>query len=690
MEHAHLSPWDERLALTEPVENPDAQAGLNEVLHTVFADTTTQLPRLVAQVRTTLGLAPEGMAALADLSRFRYLPLEQDATGPKSALEKYAAILQAWRVRGVSVGIREQLLELLAPDTSIDAFYTRAFVDVGPTTFRKHLSSFWTTLQQRKSAPASVPKPVSQYGELMGHVDALYPHQQADAEAVELRQRREHFAQTAWIADSQQHYDARNLEGVLARMHMFVEQHCWRKFGAGVTTKILREKFALGHHEARQFVNGELISLSSMQKIVTTLGVAAPTDWEPEWQAAVATEEARQTFAKQYAQVFAGTGFSLVDVAAWLDVQPTRGEAGENFRPDQVVRAALQQNINAAGVSPAAMIAVATADAATRSTLLRAYRDERTRHYIRSGSWLRGPGLHARIEREWAGEGTSIARILPMYNKGLRKKVVAKNMQLYEEQRKNHGIDPERLLEVLGDIAQERVEAALERKAAAELALLGEETVRGFVMAAVLRNKGAATVAAAMEDAAGSAAERLTAREILDITEGKLIPSLPVLRSMATALEYDQLPPAVSQEWLSAYPLWLRERKEQPVTHPLARVLATMIARVQAGSVRSFYDDRYLGGAPSQASMHARRFFSGEADMLDAHVVLSTVLAAGYEHESMPYLLAQQLSQNNGNIPAAIKALEALGLEPEQRTPQHLIGLTADECTPPDAETESR
>jgi hypothetical protein len=170
----------------------------------------------------------------------------------------------------------------------------------------------------------------------------------------------------------------------------------------------------------------------------------------------------------------------------------------------------------------------------------------------------------------------------------------------------------------------------------------------------------------------------LSAPNIQAVADGTLVPSLPVLRNLAKMMN-KRLPQEVQNDWFARFPEYLRTREHDPVTSALGRVLYTMIGRMESGSTRRFFEQRYTGGVPSHASMALYKMVK-EGKRPNEHIVASTTLSAGYKASSLQYKLALALHASKGNVTQALATIQDdLDQLDGPVTPTELIGLTPKE-----------
>lgn len=656
--HALSGPVDVEQPLLLPPDEAEATE-LNPLLEHVFAETSTALPKLIAQVRTQLRLQPEAMAQAAGLSAYRYAPTERDAPdATKGTIDRYTGVLNAWRVRGVSEDVREQCLRLLNGDTTLYAFYLRMGADLGFETVNGQIPNIWTRWQQRVKVPDGLPPAVPNVLEVLTHVATAYATtDDAPKELQERYRQRREEADRLWQAEAEVMYEARTIPAPLRRFLVAAERYLAVEHHCTLTAKALREHLGFSLPQAQRLLICESVPWDAVELAVGDVGLGTDVGFARAWLDMVAEDEARDSYERGVYQALGRRGYTLADCARWLGI--TTDGSKDQSRADNVVRTALDQGTNSAQVPPCALIALVAADAADGDRLTEVYRRDRERYYRRTGSWLRGPGLELRLRREWAGEGVALKPLADYLRGVLSKPVTEKQLQQMEE-KPDQADDAVRaeVLSALDALAAQRIRMACERRSIEERETeerLGWKSVRSLTAAIMEVHGGAKPVSRLLRAEAEEQSLWLSAADVQRVAEGTLVPPLPVLCRLAQVGGNRPLPGRVTDTWFHAYPAWLRDRPQDPVLSTLARMLLTMIARVDAGNPRAFYEQRYLGGVGSHASMRLHKLAVGEKDSLPREQVENTALSAGYEPGTLPYLLALSVHACRGNVALAIE-----------------------------------
>jgi len=145
----------------------------NARLETVFAETHTDLPKLMASVRWSIFQMSYGdYAKEAGMSTNGYRPMEEDGGDRQPHRIKYTKLLKLWRENAISPGIREQMLELLHEDKEDDTytFWSRVGYELGHAVVEESYPGFYNQQWQHKQRGV-VQKGIT-FVEMM---DQLYP-----------------------------------------------------------------------------------------------------------------------------------------------------------------------------------------------------------------------------------------------------------------------------------------------------------------------------------------------------------------------------------------------------------------------------------------------------------------------------------------------------------------------------------
>ena len=392
-------------------------AELNAMLKKVFAENKTDLPKLIAQVRTSLGLLPNQLADSIDMARFRYKATEKDLPGAytRKEGERYTDMFAAWRLKAVSEGVREQCLQLLIGEATLDGLYQRMGVDIGGKEMENRIPNIWSRLLQRKNFPEGFPPTVPDFLEVLQHVDQLYPEvmeneQNVPPLAVERRRARIAEATTLWETEKWNGLRIRALPEPLIRLHVALEQRIATEHQQPMTLKFAHEIYGVSSPILQKLLNGEMVPWEDVKPLAEALGLTVGASYRTEWEEQYDIEFHRPKFRDAFFTALSERGYSLNDLARWLGISSESESL--RFRADNVIRSVLDENVNSSQVPIAALIALVAKDDKEKDQLTKAFNEERTLYYRRTGSWLRGEGLHMRLERELAGEGVDLEQLI--------------------------------------------------------------------------------------------------------------------------------------------------------------------------------------------------------------------------------------------------------------------------------------
>ncbi len=668
----------------------------NTALKNVFAEAETLLPRLVASVRWSILRRPYRDFALASgLSPNGYKPMEKDTpSGSPVHRSKYTRLLRYWSDSGVSVGVREQLLDLLTnPDLlqldgkckdllsaieymrkqslhllgveEMNAFYHRIGYDCGHGAVEKRFPSFYNAIWQREKT-----RTVPDCLEVLRVVGTMYRGRSEEVRRMRALRRAQGIA--VWSEAQSNQYLERMIEEPLANFLVMLERDLASEHGVTLTSLNLRDHYGFSPLHAEQLTQLELIEGEAIEDIVRRL---MPKKEVPaflqQWNAACDIERKRQSFGTLGKAAMEERGYTAADLAQLLGVQAPeeRGKAGKSdrsqrYRPDGEVRDVLFRNHVSRQISVGALIKVIARDDAHADELREAYFRHRERFFRRNGSSLRGDGLRMRILRELANVGMNdLARcFLPKRKHRDRVSVREKNKELQRLERdegKAHRIRYADVFHILEGIADERSEEALVR-----VQQLGEmhEVLKQFTsVQQMARNliagmKGANRVSEMMRDIARNDSEWLRADVITDIAEGNYVCALPQLRAMAKGTLDVSLPLEVVRDWYERFPLQLMKGAMNfgTVTRILPRVLCTLIASREAEPIR-FYKDRVPGIVPTLGTKYMRQLEAGES--VEWRHLHKTLLGTGQGPQDIPYLLVRGLYENDGDLDKVLPKL---------------------------------
>jgi hypothetical protein len=642
-------------------------------------------------------------------------------------MSKYTKLLTYWKKQGISLGIREQLLDLLTcPDLlqldpsckdllssitfirtrmlhvieaeHIDAFYHRLGYDLGHEQVRERCRAclgsmgdiYNTSWQRRKTGT------IPTYVEIRNIVDALYANRSKAGKA--LRHLRHEQGEGLWMEAKRHQYKERGIEAPLAEVLIAIEKDLATRFRETVTHRALQERYGLGPLHAARLIQSELIEGDAIDPVLGhVVDPSSRRTLRKTWGEAYALEKVRPSFGKLCAAAMEERGFTAADLAKILGVAPPeeRGkqkkERKQRFRPDSDVRGVLFSHHTSSQIAVEAIIHVLSHDEDEARLLREAYVAERERFYRRKGDWIHGQGLTMRIWRELANVdmNTLAQHFLPEKKHNDRKAVRQKNQELQRLERqegKRHTISFKDVQRVLQDIAQERAEEALARLQsfdAADESLKNFSTVREMAKNLIRYCKGGAKeISQIMRDMARNDSEWLRSDLITAMGEGTFVSALPPLRVMAQGTIDAVLPEDVLRDWHERFPLQLQKGVVDfgKVHRPLARVLSTLIARLEANPIR-FFADRVPGIVPTLGTKYLRQLDVGES--VEWRHLHKCLLGMGVRSQHPLYQFVQTLHANNGDVAATLEVMtpihRAEGLEIH---PMNFPGLTAEELAP--------
>ncbi len=704
---------DERMPLRRPIQLSDKKykgaAGrsirtTNQLVGEVFAETTTVLPKLIAQVRMKLGLSRGKFAKAGGMSSNGYKPMEKDlGEGKKPHFIKYTKALNVWRRRGISEGVREQCLDLLSGKNNLYDFYHELGYDLGHENVKKKIPKIFNTLwQRRKSRRLSVPD----FNDVLNHVSLLYPEPPAVEasderyeKAViggERRRRRLDQAEGIWTDEKKKQLEERGLEKPLQEFLIALERHFTHEHGTNVTLATLAEHCGFGPKHSAMLTRGELIPWESVEPMVQKL--FPEQKWsrlEGQWRFALRKEQKRESFASEYVKAMEACEFSFATVGRLLDVRSpeARGKKGkknrrQRYRPDAEVRSMVYDNSLSSQVDVDSLIAVvAPNNPKLRTRLTELYALERKRCFHRTGSGLEGEGMEMKIMRERAGVSMKVLAPHFLPANADHKEIRKKNLELQRlerAERKEHAIGFPEVMKILKRIADEKVATSLHRlEHQDEISedLLQWDSVADMAAKLVKAKKGARNVSQLMREKAPTDAHWLRSDLILAMIMKGYVPPLHALRHMSASVVAKNLPPAVEQDWHDAFPASLRDRQEHPMQDPLARILTTVIARVEAGAAKKFYQDRARQEDPSKASQKLHQL-QRYGERPEIEFVEATMLAAGFGRGTIMFKLVQAVHKHK-RLNDALREIAPLVHERGiQVSPMEFIGLTQDELRP--------
>lgn len=691
----------------------------NTVLETIFRETRTQLPKLVASVRWSQLRYPYREFAIAcGMSPNGYKPMEQDQK-PRSAphREKYTKLLHFWEKQGISSGIREQLLDLLTvpellethPESAdvldamrhmrseaelvlgidhMTAFYHRIGYDVGHDSVEAKFHGFYNTAWQRERTGT-----VPDYRALLELVHTMYAGR-GDAK-TRMRTLRLQQAEVVWEGVKRKQYLDRTLEPVLADMLIAMERHIATTQDATLTAETLRDTFGFGPMHSQHLIQCELIEPEAMsQAMAACVPAKDRKEMQTAWADAFEAEQQRGSFRRLCQEAMAERGYTAADVANILGVQAPEDRGKEpvereyRYRPDSEVRGVLLHNQVSRQIAVEAMVQVVARDAAHADTLRQAYIYDRTRFFQRTGARLSGDGLRMRIARELANISMAelALQFLPKKDHGNVAVVRAKDLELQRLERnegKAHTITHGKVDRILQGIASKRAQEAMDRAARyGEISpeTLSSDGVQSFAQQLIAALKtGAGGISDAMRDMSRKDDEWLRSDLITAMAEGTFVPTLPQLRLMAKSTADAALPQEVLADWHARFPQALSGGVMLfgTVTKPLPRVLCTLIAMRESNPI-TFFKDRVPGVVPTVGTKHLRSLEAEES--VDWKYIHKYLLACGLQPGQTSYRLAKLLHENGGNTSAAIRelmpALAKARLQPSALT---LPGLLPEE-----------
>lgn len=694
----------------------------NTALEGTFAKTKTDLPRLIACVRwSILRMPPRKFSTAVGISLNGYIPMEHDweADGKTGVhTSKYTKLLQYWKRKGISSGIREQLLDLLTnPELlaihpsctdllssidfirrksldlldhrSVSAFYHRISYDVGRAQIDEKFPSFFNRLWQREKAGV-----VPCFLEMKQFINTIYAG--TSKEMSYRRALRMAQAEAIWTDVRRKQYTDRTVEPPMAEYLTEAEKHLAVAHERSLTAMSLIEVFGQTPLHAEKLIQTEFISSENIEKDVHMfMDEERSKRFLRAWSREGGKEERRMTFGKCYSAAMKERGFTTADVAKLIGVTPPeergqRTNRKSRFRPESEVRGVLFQNHVSSQIAVEALIQVIARDPDHADTLRSLYCTYRERHYRRTGHALRGDGLRMRLWRELANVNMDdLARqFLPRTRQTDSTAIHRKNQELQKLERqegKEHTISFEEVFSFLEHVASERAQEAPVRLGEfheVDEALKEFRTIQEMAQHLIAGFKGARAVSEAMRDSARNDSQWLRADLITKMSEGSFVSALPPLRLMAMCTIDRVLPESVVRDWHERFPEQLEKGVMDfgKVSTPLARMLCTLIAMREENPIR-FFRDRVPGIVPTIGTKHLRELSAGED--VDWEYIHKYLLAVSVKPGEAVYQLAKMLHANGGNVGAAMAEIAPLLQRSSKEIhPSNLPGLHLEELRP--------
>lgn len=724
--------WDERLSLDlDDVELRDVEdfkgfarmavSRGNTAFLEGYRNAESRLARMMMIVRWTLFHSPsKDFAKKVGLSTHGYVSTEKDTEGRMPQFHTYHRALQYWRKKGISQGIRDQMLDLLTlpelfeqkkpkkkerydpqptllekieevrldasvllSDKHANAFYHRIGFETGHPNVAKHFPRFWNTLWQREKI-GTVPLAV----ELLEVIGTMYA---GEGKAVtQLRALRMAEGKALWTEVKQNQYRERGIEEplaeLLAKMELDLAENFEWRIGEGrektvepmtLTAEALREAYGMQPVHAQALIQCELVDYEEIKPFIgRIIDATSLKKFEADWKVAHSAEKKRVGFGAKAEQAMEARGFNyklLYDLLV-TDKEPERrkpktSDEGETrTRPENVIRHIIHDNAQSSDISIESLLRILTRDDAAYRELRELYIAERERYYRRIGNRLEGKGLQMRIQRELANMSM---KELAMHFLSVRERkdaatVRAKDLELQRLERnesKTHAISFARVFAILDAAILERA-----KETERSLATLGKfpevlkswTTVQELAGNAVAGMKGAAYVAEAMEKyAAADSSDCLRPDLILDAASGKFVPPLRCFRVMAQGVAEKTLTPDVVLDWYERFPDQLR--KGCPVFSPSS--FKTPLARFLCTTIGSLdsnlikFFDRVEGIRGTQGTQLIFRIDAGQCDEGDWQIVRKMLLGAGLRSSGIKWQFAELLFRNGQNVDAALEEL---------------------------------
>ncbi len=743
--------WDERLSLDlndvelRNVEDFKGYARMavsrgNTAFLEGYQSAESRLARMMMIVRYTLFHAPsKDFAKAVGLSTHGYVSTEKDTEGRMPQFHTYHRALTHWGKKGISQGMRDQMLDLLTMpelfeqkkpkkrerydpqptllekieevrldasgilnDKHANAFYHRIGFETGHPNVAKHFPKFWNKLWQREKI-GTVPLAV----ELLEVIGTMY---EGDGKAAtQLRALRMAEGKALWTEVKMNQYRGRGIEEPLAELLAKMELDLAENFewhienkteGMTLTAEALREAYGMQPVHAQALIQCELVGWDEIKPFVSRMiDPKSLKKFEVAWKAAHLAEKTRVGFGAKAEQAMEARGFNyklLYDLLV-RDKEPERAkpktsdEGETRTRPENVIRHIIHDNAQSSDISIESLLRILTRSDAAYQELRDLFVAERERYYRRIGNRLEGDGLRMRILRELANMsmGELAMYFLSASEKEDKAAVRKKDLELQKLERnesKMHAISFARVFKILDATTLERA-----GEAGRSLATLGKfpevlkswKTVQELAENAVAGMKGAAYVTQAMEKyAAADSPDCLRSDLILDVASGKFVPPLRCFRVMAQGIAEKVLNPEVVLDWYERFPDQLK--KGCPVFSPskfqgpLSRVLCTMIGSLDSNLIKFF--DRVEGVRGTQGTQLIFRIDEGTCDEADWMTVRKMLLGAGLKSSGIKWQFAELLFRNGQNVDAALEELvprmRKLGIE---ITSEQLPGITAKE-----------
>lgn len=688
----------------------------NTTLQQIFAETRTALPKLIASVRwSELRMPYRDFAIAAGMSPNGYKPMEKDRA-PSAAphRSKYTRLLAHWEKNNISVGVREQLLDLLAhPElielhesctdllsavqyireqslrllgvSDMNAFYNHIGYDYGHAQVEKRFPGFYNSIWQREKV-GTVPDCL----EVVQFVDTLYAGR--SSKRREMHSLRRAQGEAVWSAVRKEQYRGRGIEEPLAEFLVLLEHHLATDHGVTFTAQAMRDEYGFGTLHAEKLTQSEWIEGEHVHALARSwMDRRTCSAFLHAWNEAYTIEQKRESFGRLASAAMDERGYTAADVAKLLNVlaPEERGKEApkqrkQRYRPDSEVRGVLFHSRVSRQIAVEALLQVIARDDAHVDALRAAYFRERERFFRRTGASLKGDGRRMSIMRELANvDMNELARyFLPGNAQKDALAVREKNLELQKLERgegKKHHITYARVFSILEKLAAERGEEALARVDALDemdKSFTQFSTVQQMARNLIAGMKGAHAVSDAMREVARNDSEWLRYDLILHMAEGKFVSALPLLRTMAKGTLDSPLPEEVVRDWYERFPEELQRGTMTfgKVTRALPRVLCTLIATKEASPIR-FFENRVPGVVPTHGTKHLRDLEKGKR--IDWKWIHRYLLAMGLLPAHPSYRLAQGLYEQDGNVDKVLSDLTPILRKQKQDVhPLHLPGLT--------------
>jgi hypothetical protein len=696
-------------------------------LEVIQQKTQTMLPKIIATFRwSEFQLTVKDIAPLIGVSANGYHPMEADLGDRQIQFHTYEYLLEFLETRGISRGIREQILDLLtmpryfeqenpgegnayekpitllnvidnvrkgeAPAfdlTDMIAYYHRIGYDIGHPEMLERRKGIWDDAHSR-GYDGTLPKAC----EIFEVVDAAYPGDTGVDKKMNTLRTEEGVG--IWTSARRTLYRSLDVEEplgqLLTAMEMDLATH-WQWDDTEdkdkpvkpmtLTAEALSTVYGIDPLPSSRLVQTELVDWEDIEHVAAKLIPSGKRkQFKKDWQAAYETECERYSFPNESVAAMAGHGYNTRNVADILGLkidedrrQKREDEREQRDRPEAVIRTIMLFNRQSGQVAIEGLLRVLARDEDHYQELRMLYEIERERYYKRQGEKLHGDGMHMRLLRELANVTTKdlALRFAPVKDRKNPTKLRKFETDVIQKVERQEITDPRVTFEKISPILEEaiakekdRVLEAIEKFDDFPEDLKEFATVRQMAKNCVtgMRGGGAAMVSDKMRNDARNDSDWLPGDLVQDMAAGNFVPPLPCARLMAKAVPETPLTKGceVIRDWYRRFPDQLmvgcqKFAQGKPFTTPMARVLCTHIASVEANLI-DFFTKRTSGITPTRGTRLLRTIEEEGCDEDDWQRVRKIMIGAENPVSSVPFLLGQELFHNGQNVRAALRAIK--------------------------------